>query len=319
LKRFEDYKLEVIRTYEKKKSEGNLPPNLLRHTPAKLKRECMDEFSNRYLDSDQHTFTSLFGKGNSKVEFLKLVKDSNPDLFRPLNTYLRRNTTGGTHDRNIELLAWLIDFKERPHQGVDPYELVDSEWNSPSTMKENISTEIKFSEEKSELEEELIGSEIKIDSAEKKIEKEKQRGLTIIDDDPQNVDKGIFGIPPKFNKTILAFFATLVLLIGVYICYRVFYNPQCMYWDKDHYQPIDCDQKVDGATIIAVDTASLKHLKRITNLSSITINDIGKVHYSKVDNKVEFYTTGGDNPTDHRKRLLPLSKHMYEKYVLHKY
>lgn len=91
-----------------------------------------------------------------------------------------------------------------------------------------------------------------------------------------------------------------------------------MEWDKDHYESIACDQKVNGSVVVALDTSRLSHLKKITNIKSITRSDLRKVYYSKIDGTVEFYTTGGENPTDNRRRLLPMTEHMYEKYVLQK-
>ncbi|WP_158797884.1 hypothetical protein [Pedobacter sp. L105] len=136
-------------------------------------------------------------------------------------------------------------------------------------------------------------------------------------DEIQNSGTTTFGVPRKFNKSILAFFGAFIIFSGSYIVY-ILRDHQCMYWDGGQYQSIGCNEKVNGATIIALDTSRLAHLKRITNLSSITINDIGKIYYSKVYGKVEFYTTGGENPNDSHKRLLPMTKYMYDKYVPHK-
>lgn len=36
LKRFEDYKRQIILAYKKKRNQDNLPPNLRRHTPEKI-------------------------------------------------------------------------------------------------------------------------------------------------------------------------------------------------------------------------------------------------------------------------------------------
>jgi hypothetical protein len=52
--------------------------------------------------------------------------------------------------------------------------------------------------------------------------------------------------------------------------------------------------------------------------SLITRNSIGIVHYSKINGKVEFYTTGGTNPEDTARRLLPLTEYMFEKYIANK-
>ena len=91
-----------------------------------------------------------------------------------------------------------------------------------------------------------------------------------------------------------------------------------MYWDGKEYQSVGCNEKVDGANIVALDTARLEHMKKITNTGLSTRNDIRKVYYSKVDGKIEFYTGKGENPEDNRRRLLPMTEYIFEKYVLHK-
>lgn len=317
LKRFDDYKKEVILAYKKKKNEGSLPSNLRDHTPANLKKECMDEFPGRYLDKDSETFKSLFGKGNNAEEYFQKIKASDPDIFRPLNTFLKKNTESGTHNRNIELLAWLINFEFRPHRPVDFYTKSEPEREKiiPKEPAPVAEPDVLAREPETE---ELKETDIINESDEKIIIEEEVHGVSVItSDDTQNVNNKIINIPRKFNKTIISFFGASIILICSYILYDKSKH-QCMYWNNDHYQSIACDQKVNGAIIIAADTSRLEHLKKITNLSKITINDIGKVYYSKVYNKVEFYTTGGENPTDNRKRLLPMTKYMYEKYILHK-
>lgn len=271
MKRFEDYKQEVILAYEKKKKDGKLSPNLIRHTTANLKRECIEVFFDRYSDRDEHTFISLFGKANSREEYFTLVRESDPDVFRPLNNFLRGNADG-TREKNIELLAWLIDFEPRPLYKY--IEVGNSDFPEPGR---------------------------------KPVPKERKH--------PENI---IYKIIVLFRKSqeILGLFIALVIGIIIYIV-TTGHDQQCMYWDGKQYESIACDQKVDGANIIAQDTLRLNRLKKITNISSITRNDIRKIYYSKIDNKVEFYTAGGENPEDARKRLLPMTERMFKKYVLH--
>jgi len=258
-KRFEDYKQEVILAYKKKKNEGTLPPNLRDPTTANLKNECLAVFHNRYAEKDSETFKALYGERNSGAEYLQKIRITGADKFKPLDLFLKKNTERGTHNRNIELLAWLIDYEPRPYKQGD-----------------------------------LIPEPPSIAIEEK---------------------PGLFMILPKFKKTAIAFCAVLVVVTGSYIAY-ISGQHECMYWDGNQYQSIACDQKIDGAAVIAMDTANFAHVKRITNLSKININDIGKVYYSKVNGKVEFYTGKGENPKDTRKRLLPMTNYIYEKYVL---
>jgi hypothetical protein len=90
----------------------------------------------------------------------------------------------------------------------------------------------------------------------------------------------------------------------------------CMYWSEDHYKPIACNQKIPNAMIIALDTAKLKTFKKITMPDTITYLDIGKVWYSKIDGKIEYYTSGGEHPIVFDHRLKPVTKYIIDKYIL---
>lgn len=318
LKRFEDYKQEVILTYKKRRDEGTLPHNLRHLTTANMKKECLSVFPKRYSEKDEDTFKTLLSEErNSAEEYFKKINTVNPDIFRPLCNFLKGNTTN-TQNRNIELLAWLIDYQPRPHVEVDIYKLLQTESESLANKREQSAK--KESEEDNTVD---IVEETKEEFP------EPASTLTInglLDnrslDNDQKTGNGKFGFPRKFNKAVISFFAAFVIVGGSYFFYDK--SNQCMYWNGDEYLTVACDQKIEGANILPRDTFRLKQLKRIKNISEITRGDIGKIYYSKVNGKVEFYTMGGavnvdtssiENPTDSRKRLLPLSEHMYIEYV----
>ncbi|MET4141091.1 hypothetical protein [Pedobacter sp. UYP1] len=296
LKRIEDYKQEVILAYKKRKDEGLLPPNLQYHTPANLRKECLAVFHKRYSKKDEETFKLLLDEERSSAEeYFKKIQITSADKFKPLDNFLKGNT-GDTKVKNIELLAWLIDFQPRPHVYADVYDLV------------NIDRELSIRKEK-----DLSGmappSNRLLGNNSSGSDSPGNSSLT----SDQKIGKGRFGIPTKFNKAVISFVAVLVIVGGSYFFYDT--NTQCMYWNGDEYQSVTCDQNIEGIHVIPKDASRLKQLKRIKNIAEITREDIGKVHYSKVNGQVEFYTAGGENPTDSRKRLLPLSEHMFIEYI----
>lgn len=313
MKRFEDYKQDVILAYKKKKKEGKLPPNLQRHTPANLKKEFINVFPERYSNKDNNTFNAFFNKGKSAEEYLRMIKDAEPEAFKALNNFLRGSTTD-PRDPIIEMLAWLIDYEPRPHQYADISELVKRELDA-NLVTSDQKTEIHEETREESKVEELKAAENIADTKAQDIIEEVVEETPLAKKDGLSITKEDLGVPRKFNRAIVAFFAAFVIISGTYLFYNTGSN-ECMYWDVDHYKEMRCDQKVDGAAIIALDTFRLAHLKKITNFKLITPNSIGKIHYSKIDGKVEFYTTGGENPTDNRKRLLPMTEFIYKKYVL---
>lgn len=88
-----------------------------------------------------------------------------------------------------------------------------------------------------------------------------------------------------------------------------------MYWAKDHFQPIPCNQPVPNTLVVALDTVRVKNFKKITRPDTITNRAKGNVWYSKIDNEIEFFTTGGEHPVVIGRRLKPISDYIIDKYI----
>lgn len=320
MKRFEDYKKEVILAYEKKKKEGTLPPNLHSPTAANLKNECLNVFHNRYTAKDAETFKTLFQERNSAEEYLKMIQKSEADQFKALTNFLKGNTKN-TSDRYIELLSWLIDFNPRPYKPNMGYDIPQDtptttqgppeEKSVPETILPPIPV---VNDHHDHQEEKVTENEIpaRIDTP---ISQRKVEELMVASSERV---KHPFGISPKYYKTAIISILAFITLSGSYLIYK--YNEQeCMYWDGDQYQYTSCeDQKPYGTIVLPLDAYKFDQLKRIKDRKTIRQTDIGKVHYSKTNNEVEFYTIESENPTDTAKRLLPMTDHIYDKYVLGK-
>jgi hypothetical protein len=316
-KRFDDYKQVVVLHYLNRKKAGSLPRNLQDHTSANLKKECVDEFLSRYTEQDSETFKSFFGRVENGKENFQMVRNADPDLFKPLNNFLRKDTKVGTHNRNIELLAWLIDFKPRPFNPGDPYDLGKSELvlSLPVNQKPVFETVCNL-EEESTLEDTTERSgKLESDGIESFSIKEVASEGLITKALSTEGKHSQLSIPAKFHKTVIAFLAVLLIMT----CSYLFYDrtkPRYMYWDGQQYQSIAHDQSVNGVIIVPLDTFKLAHLRKIKDLSLITQNSIRKIYYAKTKGKVEFYTTKGDNPEDNNRMLMPMTEYIYKKYVL---
>jgi hypothetical protein len=288
---FEKYKEAVLQAYEKKKHDGSLPHNLLHHTVANLRNECVNEFPGRYLDKDNNTFRTFLPPASSKEEYLHKLNLADPNIFKPLNNVLKRETVKGTARINIELLAWLLDLEWRPFKPLDPY-YVTPPVEEPLPSNTN------------------------------------QRPLPEpIPWKPEHTDVELSKMARLRNKFLLickpikdrpkSFLAGLVIMTSILLLYFLT-KPQKMYWNRYQYNTVAFYQNVDGAFFVPLDTFKLAHQKKLLDWSLITRNSIGIVHYSKINGKVEFYTTGGTNPEDTTRRLLPLTEYMFEKYIANK-
>jgi hypothetical protein len=117
----------------------------------------------------------------------------------------------------------------------------------------------------------------------------------------------------NLKKSIWSFVAASVVVGGSYLLWDI--NKQCMYWNGDEYIPVAYDAKIQNAVIIALDRYKVKHMKRITRPDTITSYSVGKVGRATINGKLEFFTDIGENPTDNKKRLLPLTQYMLEKHI----
>ncbi|MCH5716687.1 hypothetical protein [Niabella hibiscisoli] len=100
--------------YSKKKASGELSFNLKHPTPASLRSECHLLFTgNRYTKADLYTLKSFFQCPENEELRPTKIKRFDADKFKPLNNFLKLAIN--TSEKNVEILAWLIDFKHRPY------------------------------------------------------------------------------------------------------------------------------------------------------------------------------------------------------------
>lgn len=283
---FSDYKAQVVNFYKKKRDERCLPLNLINPTSAKLKNECLLVFQARGIKRDIGILRQFFGHKNDENGYLKAIKTIDTDKFKPLANFLKEQTQD-TEDKNIELLAWLLDFNPRPFQ----FSLDQSNYNL-----------------------------VEIKSLKKDLEY-KSETIKILGDEKR--------LPAKIwdqNKS-LKLILTLFIVISFFILFNIYMRSnsflgvfedknQCMYWSNNQYVSIHCNEKMPQTQIIALDQSKIKYFKKITRPDTLTIADINRVWYSKINKVVELYTSPGKHPLHTEKQLKPLSKYMFNKYVI---
>ncbi|MES2111887.1 MAG: hypothetical protein V4577_24230 [Bacteroidota bacterium] len=136
--------------------------------------------------------------------------------------------------------------------------------------------------------------------------------------DPPPVDP----LQKNRKKLIIYTLVSLAVVIGGYFTYdylahRLTGNERCMYWDDDHYQPIDCNEKPPHSQSQPIVWQLVDGLKRITKPDTLTPYSVRKVWYIQYNGKVEFFTGEGLYPPDTSRRLLPMTDHILKKYVYH--
>lgn len=110
---FIDYTTKVLETYEQMLATNELPFLLTHLTPGHVKQQCINSYRDSYDRRDEKMLKDFFGPETQQRNYRQLIEKCHINKFRPLINFLRRQSQS-TDYRNVELLAWLIDFQPRP-------------------------------------------------------------------------------------------------------------------------------------------------------------------------------------------------------------
>lgn len=279
---FAEYQRQVLLTYHQKKTENTLSFNLVHSTPAKLRAECLDVFIARSGKKDQQILRSFFGVHDDEAAYVHNIRKFDIDKFRPLDKFLKNNDLR-TDEKNVELLAWLIDFQPRPWQWDYDYAAAGI------SLAEAIPKDLPAGELPEKPEEKDVEILVVPD-------KEPARGLS--------------------RRTVITAFIVLALSgAGFYwALVTIPSRQQCMCWTGDHYRRVSCKQQQGEKPVYALDSLKLEKFKKITTPDTLTANAVGRVWYSKIDGKIEYFTADGFHPVHTEKRLHPLTVYILNKY-----
>lgn len=329
---FDKYTKLVLFEYEKKLKSNALSLQWTEPTSAKIKEECFIVCSERFSRRDGKVLKAFFKEGNDKGEVLRAIKKCNPDIFKPLLNYLNKKT-GKTAEKNIELLAWLIDFERRPYTLGEIYDYDENEGTISEVRTPLIPSTPIENGPKVGLEDELIvavtpkpGAEDNRDTGRENPPQDSpvedpwqepdndgntntgggERPLTA----PEPTDDRLLPLRSKRRTKYLIPLAVLIfLLLGGGMLYKGFKNTAantttldspalpvsefCMYWAEDHYQQIPCGQASDSLNPIPLDMEKVQHFKKIPCPETIKKTEIGKYWYCKLKNGEVEFYTAG--------------------------
>ncbi|MCR8560383.1 hypothetical protein KXD93_22205 [Mucilaginibacter sp. BJC16-A38] len=280
---FADYQADVVRDYEEKKRRNALSLNLIHPTRANIRKECLAVFNDRFQKKDENVFRAFFGAQQEPAGYLKALTKSDPEDYKTLDNYLKK-ITSSTDTKNIELLAWLIDFEQRPYRS--------------DSFKSKAGTIVDSEQVTQEDTEKIIGREKVTAAGDSPPKSKKERKLIMI--------------------ILLAIAIAGSGYLGIYYMqHRLTGHEGCMIWDGDHYWPVECHDKSLRGTIFPINKQQVENFKLIKRTDTLTPYSIGKVYYIKYNGQVEFFTTNGRFPADTNRRLLPMSAHILDKYIYH--
>lgn len=280
---FDEFQKEVLDAYRKMRDKHELPTELENLTRSNLRRHALMILSNRYDGKDDEVIKQFFDPENTHGDHEKSIRRFELDKFRPIVKFLAGKVKN-TDERNVKILAWLIDFEPRPYarwrderakQANNEHMHAFTDVSQPATKGGIVDTTSKF---------------LVLDSS---------------------------GKPKKSRNWMALFYFVLASMVGIAI--YVGTKKQCMYWKEDRYVSIHCNEKIDGVEIIPIKREVVRKFRKIMQPDTITLKSVGRLWYGKPTvETVAFYTMEGVYPMDRRKELRPATEYIIKKYVLDK-
>ncbi len=301
---FEDYKEAVIGDYQAKMADGTLSLNLIKPTPAGIKKLWLFVFETRRKRDDIKTLQLFFGEKDNDEGYGRALKKIEVDRFRPLCNFLNKETKN-PDDKIIELLAWLIDFTPRPYK--PGFTVADIQRNAVDAAQDDVLTQPLIEEDAAD----IYGGSSRVGSPTAPTRNQPQHSL-------------LKKLAVHRYKILIMIGVLLTGGIGISLnksqqngSFLPFLKPgnQCMYWSDDHYEEVACDTKPPYGQAVALDKFKLDYFKKITRPDTLTLSDMNKVWYLKANHQLELYTADGYHPEQPQRRLRPLTKYMFDKYV----
>jgi hypothetical protein len=297
---FDDYLKAILVACEKKKDEEKFPLFLSHPTPGNFRKECITVYRERYLSSDDEILRSFFGATDKEKGYSKIIDNSKADEFRQMPKILREeiNNPGLKY---IELLAWLIDFNLRPNTLYYRQANINKTTNHSDTL---VLTEEEPNEQNS--------GELQVTDH----HTDETRGQKT------ETAKPIRRIP--IYTVAISCIALFLVASATFFFWKkkpdiaintLFTSQKCMYWTGDHYEAVDCNEKVSDAPIVSLDVQKLTNFKKITSPDTLTKDALGKVWYTKIAGEHQFFTDSGVHPLDTQKKLRPLSRYILSNHV----
>lgn len=287
----EDYQDIVLDAYKKMRDSGKLHAILPQATTTRLRKACLQVYGSRNNPNDVDILSMFFKVDKMKCgDFRKVIDDSDSDDFKALYNHVKKEK-GKTNEENTDLLAWLIDLEPRPR--ISYYLSPDK------TIK--------------------IGG-IPIDDL-----------LSFPQPKPPKPEPPKPPTPPErfYKPRFSPRYITISCIILLFISTTSFVvwerdtkmirmpeaSEKFMYWDGDHYEPIEDKNQNVGATIIPLNINTLTQQRKITLPDTLTSYSIGKVWYKGHGKDHEFFTAAGVYPLDTQRVLKPLSSLIQTKYT----
>lgn len=297
----EDYKEAIKAKYEEEKS-GDYASFLINPSRAKLRGLCIILFTENSTSDDLRIFRNFFGFDFKDGISPKLKKET--DKFRPLETFFK-GETDLTDISGIDLAAILVRYNKRPI-----HRFLKETGATLVIKKEEPSYSILDNDNSASQEERNETAITKTIAVFDNTIKPKVSTTAIL---AQIQNKAIS--VKQIGKILMLLIIFLVSAYGA----QQFISPkkECMQWQKDHYELVDCS--IAGLGIMneikptAEEELKLKKIE-VSMQTRFFQKNKAIVWYCKNNGKQEYFNSAGFHP-ENGKPLKPISRYIIDKYI----
>ncbi|MFV8341038.1 hypothetical protein [Flavobacterium sp. XS2P39] len=296
-----NYKEAIKSKYEKEKT-GIHSSFLVNPSPARLRMLCEMIFKENKSSDDLYSFNAFFGFEFNPDNMGKLRNQV--DRFKPIGSFLKGKTEL-TDITAVNMAAILVDFNPRPIQRF---------------LKETKATIVLTEEQPGYSILDTVG----YTSQEERNETSPARTIAIFDNTIKAKASPLAILAQIQNKTIsVKQIGKILMLLLVFLVsgygVKEFISPKkdCIQWQNDHYEVVDCTIAGIGVlNEIKPTTAEELKLKKIevTLQTSFFQKNKAIVWYCKNNGKLEYFNTAGFHP-ENGKPLKPISQYIIDKYI----
>jgi len=310
----ESYKKALKEYYETEK-EGNQINSLFNPTPAGLRGMLILKMEEELNDSDKKIIESFF-----EIPFIEVTPNklrNETGKFKALANFLKEKS-GGSDLRRLEMIALILDFKQRPYG-----KFVKINKNISKTEDVVADEEINFDSE-----------EPSVESSNNEVEKPEVEG--VVDKRIDVVEIGVntpevIGFSDEvsikkqnnipFKKIGIIGIVAVIIGISLFLNFKTWTTKDCMIWKGDKYEPVDCGETINSfaETTLPKDDKLIEEFRKMkvdTKTSFFDKKGNPKIWYIKNPNgTLEFFNKPGLQP-ETGKTLRPISRYIIQEYVL---
>ncbi|WP_433863045.1 hypothetical protein [Sphingobacterium thalpophilum] len=304
---FAQFKDEVIAHYKAKKNRHELDDSLVNPTPAKLRDYCLMRLSEGLVPDDLEVFQKFFDPFKKEKSLEDAIYKYNPGSLKALQKFAL-NKTKDPEDRIVKLFAILVDYQPRPFRfsyDPPPIPAVDapSPVDVPETPMDKPNDLIESEEPQCSALKEESNGQMPVDSS---------KDRSTIDRVPQGGHR--LTKLYKRNKYTLKFSGATLLVLVILVTVYYLTPTECMCWNGERYLKEDCQAENTPSQVVGFNKNKFDNFFKIMRPDTLNEKHVGTVWYSKIDNKVEFFTGPGFHPTETKKGLKLATLYIIETY-----